>query len=408
MPRPPDQSKAQRRPDAWIGQEVYTNRKTGARKLQKTWSVKYYRDGKQQWERGFETRDDANLWWLEQKKHPERHVAQVEVIKPKPIELNEWLEYWLKTSRSSWSAGAHRVYESHVREHLKPSLGRELLVNLEEYPERIEAAMESLERKDGRVGPLSAVARKKIFCTLQTALNKAVKLRKIKVNPCDLLDAPKVERKEMLALSAAQVKLYLLAFDQTAIGAAVAVALGSGCRIGELLGLRWRDFDAKRGTIRVERSLERVKIETKNGSRYEVRPKEPKSKYSRRTIPLTGYALARLKRYRLEQAERFISAGARPNDDTLVFDCDGQPWVPTSFGMHYARLRNEARLPRARFHDLRHTYGSLLLQSGTDLKTVSRALGHSSVAITADLYIHFVPAMLESAAVRLDDFIEAA
>ncbi len=397
-----------RRPDAWIGLESYRDRKTGKAKQQKTWSVKYYRDGEQKWERGFKTKDDANLWWLEQKKYPERHVEKVEVIKPKPMTLEEWLEHWLKSGQSSLSAGAHRCYESHVRKHLNPSLGRELIVDLEEYPERIEAAMDSWDREDGRAGPLSAVARKKIFCTLQTALNKAVKLRKIKVNPCDLIDAPKVERKEMGALSGEQVALYLAVFDQTDLGAAVAVALGTGVRIGELLGLRWRDFDAKRGTIRVERSLERVVTRTKAGTHYDVRFKEPKSKYSRRTIPLTRFARKRLEQYRLDQAERFLAAGVRPNGDTLVFDSDGKPWVPTSFGMFYARLRDEAKLPYARFHDLRHTYGSLLLQSGTDLKTVSRALGHSSVAITADLYIHFVPAMLESAADRLDDFVTEA
>jgi integrase len=74
--------------------------------------------------------------------------------------------------------------------------------------------------------------------------------------------------------------------------------------------------------------------------------------------------------------------------------------------MLYARLRDEARLPKIRFHDLRHTYASLLLQSGSDLKTVSTALGHSSVAITADTYSHISPVMLRSAAARLNDLIE--
>ncbi|HEX3369552.1 MAG TPA: tyrosine-type recombinase/integrase, partial [Candidatus Cybelea sp.] len=89
----------------------------------------------------------------------------------------------------------------------------------------------------------------------------------------------------------------------------------------------------------------------------------------------------------------------------LVFENDGQPWVPTTFGMLFARLRDDAKLPRVRLHDLRHTYGSLLLQSGVDLKSVSTALGHSSVAITADTYMHVAPAMLQAAADSLDRLI---
>ncbi|MFY9884260.1 MAG: site-specific integrase [Candidatus Cybelea sp.] len=141
--------------------------------------------------------------------------------------------------------------------------------------------------------------------------------------------------------------------------------------------------------------------------RYELRFKEPKSKQSRRTIPLPPFAVKRLRRYLVEQAERFLGAGVRPDGDTLMFDDgDGTPWVPSSFGMLYARLRDEAGLPKIRFQDLRHSYASLLLQSGTDLKTVSTALGHSSVSITADTYSHISPVMLRSAADRLNDLIE--
>lgn len=391
---------------AWIGQEGYIDKKTRRRKTQSTWSVKYQREGKTQWERGFASSDDAMRWWLEQKKNPQRVIAKAEVIKESPLTLTAWLEHWLSTARPTLSAGAHRCYESHAREHLIPSLGNEYLVDLEEHPERIEAAMAAWSRKDGRSGVLSPVARKKIFSTLCTALNKAKRKRKLSINPCDLVDPPKVERKEMHALSRVQVRQYLEAFDATEIGAAIAVALGSGVRIGELLALRWRDCDIDAGTVRVERSLERIVVRSKNGTRYDVRFKEPKSKRSRRTIPLADFALVRLQRYRLEQAQRFMTAGRRPDDDTLVFENDGVPWVPTSFGMLYARLRDDAGLTKARFHDLRHTYGSLLLQSGADLKTVSVALGHSSVAITADLYVHVAPVMLKSAAARLNDLIE--
>lgn len=398
---------------AWIGQETYRDRKTGKRKTCSTWTVKYPAfdatpgDYRSERERGFATRDDAIAWWLEQKKNRHRRVAKAEVVKEAPITVGDFLERWLKTIRSSIGAGALHQYESHAREHLIPSFGHLLLAELDRSPQVIEEAMSSWKRKDGRKGDLSPLFVKKVWSTLRTACNKAKKLRLITSNPCDFVDPPKVERKEMNALSPAQVGEYLDAFDGTDIGAAVAVALGSGCRRGELLALRWRDIDLERGTLHVERSVERVAIRTAKRVRYETRFKEPKSRRSRRTIPLPPFAVDRLRTYRVDQAQRLMAAGAPPDGETIVFDCDGLPWNPGLFGMRFTAIRDAAALPRVRLHDLRHSYASLLLESGADLKTVSTALGHSSVAITADTYAHVSPVMLQSAADRLNDLIKS-
>lgn len=395
---------------ASIVQETYLDKKTGERKVCATWTVRYDAASagprKQRKLGGFVTYDDAALWWLAQKNNPHRDVPVAEVIKPAPITFRAFAEQWLRGVKSAVSAGTFRQYESHVREHLLPSFGDLPLVDLERRPNLIEEAMASWKRKDGRAGGLSARFTKSVWSTLRTALDRAKRLRLISTNPCEFTDAPRVERKEMSVLGPAQVQAYLGAFDETDIGAAVATAIGSGCRCGEFLALRWRDLDLERRTLRVERSLERVATRGKKGVRYTLNFKDPKSKRSRRTIPLPPFVVERLRRHRLEQAERFLSAGAgRPNADTLVFENDGQPWIPTTFGMLFARLRDAAKLPRVRLHDLRHTYGLLLLQSGADLKTVSTALGPSSVAITADTYMHVAPAMLQSAADSLGALI---
>ena len=195
---------------------------------------------------------------------------------------------------------------------------------------------------------------------------------------------------------------YLAIFDRTDLGAAIATAIGSGCRRGELLALRWCDVDLEQGTLRVARSLERVTIRTAKRTRYELRFKEPKTKRSRRTIALPPFAIERLRRHRLEQAERFFSAGARPDGSTLLFERDGMPWNPNTFGLTFARIARDAKLPKVRLHDLRHSFASLLLAGGADLKTVSTALGHSTIAVTADVYAHVSPAMLHDAANLLD------
>ena len=188
--------------------------------------------------------------------------------------------------------------------------------------------MASWKRKDGRPGDLSPLFVKKVWSTLRTALNKAVKLKRIKSSPCDATSPPKVERKEMIALSPAQANQYLKAFDGTDIGAAIIVAIGSGLRRGELVALRWRDVDLDAGTIRVERAAERVTIRTAKRVRYETRYKEPKTKRSRRTVPLTRFAIERLRRHRAEQAQRFLAAGVRPDGETFVFDNDGRAMEP--------------------------------------------------------------------------------
>jgi integrase len=397
---------------AWIGQESYLDKKTGRRKTCATWSVKYQAFGRakgdyrQCVERGFASKEDAMAWWVVQKANQHRPVAKTEVIKEAPLKLRAFLDKWLKTSATTMSPAALSTCEKHVRLWIRPSLGDVLLCDLERSPELIEQAQTSWlaeKRKDGRKGTVTPGFVRSLRSTLNTALNRAKKLRLLSVNPCEFVDPPRCEREEMRSLSPDQVQEYLSAFDRTEIAAAIAIAIGSGCRRGELLALRWSDVNLEQGTLRIARSLERLTVRSPKRARYELRFKEPKTKRSRRTVSLPPFVISRLRRHRLEQAERFMFAGAgRPTDDTLLFERDGLPWNPNTFGLTFARIVREAKLPKVRLHDLRHSFASLLLAGGADLKTVSTALGHSTIAVTADTYAHVSPAMLKDAAALLD------
>jgi len=159
--------------------------------------------------------------------------------------------------------------------------------------------------------------------------------------------------------------------------------------------------------LRVTRSLERIVQNAGDPEKRtaETRFKEPKTQGSRRTVPLPAFALDCLRRHRRDQLDRFERLGLWRTNDSLVFDRASEPWNPNTFGTEFARRARLLKLPRIRLHDLRHSYATLMLESGVDLKTVSQALGHSTIRITADTYAHVTPAMQQSAADRLDRII---
>ncbi len=400
---------------AWIGQESYLD-KAGKRKTCSTWAVKYDAfdqkpgERRQDTERGFASEADAIAWWVLQRQNRHRPVTKAEAVKEAPITLDAFLDRWLQGCATTMSIGALATCEKHTRLWIRPSLGHVLLCDLERSPaliEQAQAAWLTQPRKDKRAGVVTPGFVKSVRSTLNTALNRAKKVRLITVNPCEFVDPPRCEREEMRSLSPEQVQQYLAVFDRSVLGAAIATAIGSGCRRGELLALRWSDVDLDQGTLRVARSLERVTIRTAKREHCELRFKEPKTKRSRRTIALPPFVLERLRRHRLEQAERFFSAGSRPDGSTLLFERGGLPWNPNTFGLTFARIARDAKLPKVRLHDLRHSFASLLLAGGADLKTVSTALGHSTIAVTADTYAHVSPAMLHGAANLLDRIVES-
>jgi integrase len=129
----------------------------------------------------------------------------------------------------------------------------------------------------------------------------------------------------------------------------------------------------------------------------------------RRTISLPAFVTERLRRHRVEQGERFLRDGlGRPNADTLLFERGGEPWIPNTFTTYFWRGLRAAGLPHCRLHDLRHSFASLALEAGVDLKTVSSALGHSTIKTTADVYAHVSEKMKREAAAKVDDGLGSA
>jgi integrase len=213
---------------------------------------------------------------------------------------------------------------------------------------------------------------------------------------------PKVERREMVTLTAEQAAQLLDAIKHTRVYRPVLIALASGMRRGEILALRWRNIDLERATVRVVESLE----QTKGGT---LRFKAPKTEKAR-AITLPAFAVEELRRLKREQAEELLALGIRQSGETLVCArADGGPHQPRSLTHEFTYLiRRLKDIPRVRFHDLRHSHATQLLLAGVHPKVAQERLGHSTISTTLDLYSHVTETMQEDAAVELDKAFRAA
>jgi integrase len=249
-------------------------------------------------------------------------------------------------------------------------------------------------RRDGK-GGLSPRTVQHTHRVLKQALRQAVQWRLLAVNPCEAVEPPKVEEPEIEVLSQGEVATLLRAAEGGRMYAPILLALTTGMRRGEVLGVRWSDVDLDGATLRVEQAVE----QTKAGLRF----KPPKTKRSRRTITLPALTVTALRRHRAQQAEERLALGLAGADDWLVFTrYDGATVEPRFFTKSFTRLAASAGLPHVTFHGLRHTHVTQLLAAGEHVKVVSERAGHSSVAVTLQIYAHTIPGMQTGVADRLD------
>jgi integrase len=204
-------------------------------------------------------------------------------------------------------------------------------------------------------------------------------------NVCTLIDPPAKDHRELRPLATAQVRALLAGIGGDRLEALYITALGTGMRQGELLGLCWSDLDLERGELMVHHTLQR-------GSRTLA---APKTERARRTLRLPAQVVAALAVHRSRQAIVPLSG--------LVFTTQkGTALDSRNVTRYLQRHLDRLGLPHQRFHDLRHAFATLMIESGEDLGVVSRILGHANLATTADVYAHLTPAILDRAAGRME------
>ncbi|TCJ16918.1 site-specific integrase [Rubrobacter taiwanensis] len=305
------------------------------------------------------------------------------VVDDKNLSVGEYLDRWLfdcvrgTVRESTFSRDGYLI-----RNHIKPALGRIRLKNLN--------ALHLQGFYRGRLDSgLSGSTVQKIHHVLHKGLAQAVKWDLIPRNPADAVKAPSPSKKEMHPLSADEARRLLEAARGDRFEALYVLAVYTGMRCGELLGLKWEDIDLDNHTIRVRRTLTR----TENGKKLSLG--EPKTKKSRRTVKLYARVVEVLKRHRARQAEEKLKSGSLYRDQNLVFAGENGGLInPSNLRQRsFLPLLRRAGLPQIRFHDLRHTCASLLFQRNVHPKFVQELLGHASVAITLDTYSHMLPGM---------------
>jgi integrase len=234
-----------------------------------------------------------------------------------------------------------------------------------------------------------------IHAVLRRALNHALKLGMIGRNPALAVIRPKFKRKEMKTLSDIQVRTLLSFSKGDRFEVLFWLAVTTGLRQGELVGLKWSDVDWTNRRLRIQRQLQRLST----GLAFS----EPKSAAGRRVIALGDTTIEKLHLHQQYQAREIQEAGKMWKENDMIFPSStGTPMDPSNLYHNFKRLLKEEGLPKIRFHDLRHTAATLMLQQGVHPKVVQERLGHSDISMTLNTYSHVLPVMQDEAAEKLD------
>lgn len=291
----------------------------------------------------------------------------------------DWIAHWLECRRGYVKEATHANYTTAAVTHIIPTLGGLTLGELTEA--RLQEAVCSwLEcgRQDG-TGGLSECTVRSLVMLVKLTLKAAAKAGCIPVRQFDILYPKSADAAKCRVLTKEQqitlTQHVYLNLDCRSLG--ILFCLHTGVRIGELCGLRWGDIDMESRTVQISRTVQRIFVrdaQGAGGTRLIIT--EPKTKHSRRTIPLSSGIYPVLCKLRQSDPAAYLLTGTAHHTE------------PRTYREYYDRVLDKLGLAHVNFHGLRHTFATRLIESGADYKTVSELLGHASVNTTLNLYVH--------------------
>jgi integrase len=290
------------------------------------------------------------------------------------LTVSEYLDQWLANgARARVRERTYRDYTAVLARYVRPPLGARRLAHLR--PLEIQGLYTQLQERG-----LAPRTIRYAHAILSAALRQAVKWQLLAQNPAAFVDVPRMQRAEARVLTPDEITRFLAVGATDRFGLIFAVALATGMRPGEYLGLRWTDVDLERGRVIVQRAV------VWQGGAWSFA--EPKTARSRRSIPLPATVVRLLREHRRQQAAGRLAAGARYQNLDLVFATEtGTPIDLRNLSQrHFKAVLKAAGLPPTiRLYDLRHTSATLLLAAGEHPKVVSERLGHATITLMSNV-----------------------
>ncbi len=331
-------------------------------------------------------------------------------IKTDKMTLAEWCDIWEKDYLGDIKASTYDQYDYQIRIHIKPTLGHYKLQKItppmvqrfynESMKERKVLGKNGKTRTTKGLSPKSV---KNLHGVMHKLFNQAVACRLIPNNPCTACKLPRIEKQEMKTLNDEQMTLFLEAIKDDEYENLYFVDVFTGMRQGEIIGLTWDCVDFDKKIIRVEKQLR--KSHALAGAEYAFTSlKNGKARLIRPSSDVFDV----LKKERAKQAKNKLKYGSSyENKDNLVFTNKiGEHLTAVTVYNHLKMILKTINLDDRRFHDLRHTYATIALQNGDNIKTVSKNLGHATVAFTLDVYGHVSEEMEKASADSMHKYIE--
>lgn len=323
------------------------------------------------------------------------HKAETGFTDAGKVTVREFFDHWLESVRPTLRPATVRRYRDLARLHIVGIVGNLKLGKL------LAADVQRLYANRLAAG-LSPTSVRHIHGLLHRALSDAVRWGLLTRNVTEAVDPPRRSTPEARTWNASEVATVLTVAASDELEALWRLALMTGMRRGELLGLRWTDVDLDAGSLSIRRTLSR-------GESSRLESGEPKTASGRRRIALPASVVESLRRHRLRQVEYRLAVGPAYEDRELVFTNDtGGPLHPNTLAHRFRTLIAASNVPVIRFHDLRHTCATLLLGQGVHPKVVQERLGHADIAMTMNLYSHVTADMQRNAADMLDAAITLA
>lgn len=323
------------------------------------------------------------------------------VIDSKNINLQQWLTTWLNEYKKPSIRQTSYAYYSYVIDNYicyEDGIGHIKLKDLR--PDQLQKLYNDTLKQD-----FSPSTVKIMHILLKGAMKQAVQNGLIIRDITEGTVRPKLTKGEARVFTLDEQKRFQDVLSNEKYSLLYMLGLGTGLRIGELLGLRWQDINTDEGWLQVRQTLVRVKNTDENAhSKTKLIPQEPKTKSGKRTVPIPSNLIPLLEKHEITQKENKLKSYGLYRDDLDMVFCDklGEPLEPSNIRSRLYKLTEKAGIAHANLHCLRHTFATRGLENGIELKVMQELLGHSTIAMTADIYSHVLPDKKKEAAEKIN------